>query len=204
MTDDDNSKSQDSQTQIIIAVIGLLGAVGVAVISNWDKLFPTEISQPQPTSQPPVTTISPPQSTLTPQATVSPAPIAEPVPVSPSVSCPESEGVTDEFIRNHYLLINQGEYESSWNNLSSDFQRRFEGGLVEYENYWQNEPNIASILVDKVNTIDQSSNQKVVSTQLVYRLRNGDVTAETRRIVLICDENTLNLKIRSSEIVQQG
>lgn len=45
MADDSKSKSQDYRTQIIVAVIGLLSAVSVAVVTNWDKLFPSQPSQ---------------------------------------------------------------------------------------------------------------------------------------------------------------
>mgnify|MGYP006337640487 CR=1 FL=1 len=48
MADDGKSKSQDSRTQIIVAVISLLSAVGVAVVANFDKLFSFKIFPPSP------------------------------------------------------------------------------------------------------------------------------------------------------------
>jgi hypothetical protein len=48
MDDDSRSKSQSSQSQIIIAVISSLGALGVAVATNWDKIFSTKTSPPSP------------------------------------------------------------------------------------------------------------------------------------------------------------
>ena len=44
MPDDNSNKNQDSRTQILIALIGLFGTVGVALITNWDKFFPSEPS----------------------------------------------------------------------------------------------------------------------------------------------------------------
>ena len=39
-----------SRTQITIAVLGLVGVLGTAVISNWDKVFNTDPSPPPTTS----------------------------------------------------------------------------------------------------------------------------------------------------------
>lgn len=44
MPDDNSNKNQDSRTQILIALIGLFGTVGVALITNWDKFFPSKPS----------------------------------------------------------------------------------------------------------------------------------------------------------------
>ena len=41
---DQNKSSSGSNTQTWLAVIGLIGALGGAVISNWDKIFPRPIA----------------------------------------------------------------------------------------------------------------------------------------------------------------
>ena len=38
-------------TQITVAVISLLGVLGTALIANWDKMFPTNESKPNPITQ---------------------------------------------------------------------------------------------------------------------------------------------------------
>ena len=64
------SKS-DNQTTILVAIIGLLSALGVAVISNFDKLFPRDVV---PTSTP----------TPAPTSTPTPAPTSTPTPTPTS------------------------------------------------------------------------------------------------------------------------
>ena len=41
---DNNNKNLDSRTQIVLALIGLFGSVGVALITNWDKFSPPKPS----------------------------------------------------------------------------------------------------------------------------------------------------------------
>lgn len=51
MSDNDHGRYQDSRTQIIVALVGLFGTLSVAVISNWDRLFPprsSSLSSPSP------------------------------------------------------------------------------------------------------------------------------------------------------------
>jgi|GEM_PF-3059399 FlaG/FlaF family flagellin (archaellin) len=51
MADDDKSKGLDSRTQIILAVVGLIGTVCVALFTNWDKLSASNKSaSPTPSS----------------------------------------------------------------------------------------------------------------------------------------------------------
>jgi hypothetical protein len=51
MADDDKSKGLDSRTQIILAVVGLIGTVSVALFTNWDKLS-TSNKSASPTASP--------------------------------------------------------------------------------------------------------------------------------------------------------
>jgi hypothetical protein len=45
-----SNKNQSHRIEILIAVIALIGTLGAAIISNWDKLFPpsTTVTHPQP------------------------------------------------------------------------------------------------------------------------------------------------------------
>ncbi|NJL41157.1 MAG: hypothetical protein HC899_33825 [Leptolyngbyaceae cyanobacterium SM1_4_3] len=42
---DDKDKNQDSRTQIVLALIGLIGTVSVALFASWDKIFIPKQSQ---------------------------------------------------------------------------------------------------------------------------------------------------------------
>ncbi len=56
MTDNNENKGLDSRTQIILAVVGLIGTVAVALFANWDKLSASNKSaSPTPSTQLPIT-----------------------------------------------------------------------------------------------------------------------------------------------------
>jgi hypothetical protein len=46
----ENEKS-GSKTQIIIAIIGLIGVLGTAIFTNWDRIFPDKTPQPVASSK---------------------------------------------------------------------------------------------------------------------------------------------------------
>lgn len=50
MTDDDKSKNSGQSIAIIVALIGLLGTLGAALIGNWDKILPNNptVTSPSP------------------------------------------------------------------------------------------------------------------------------------------------------------
>ncbi len=60
----ENNNNSGNQTQIIVALIGLVGVVTTALLGNWDKVFPS-VSQPQPspTSSPLPSPVSSPATT---------------------------------------------------------------------------------------------------------------------------------------------
>ncbi|MDJ0731636.1 MAG: hypothetical protein QNJ33_16765 [Crocosphaera sp.] len=41
----EKDKNSGNQTQIIVALIGLVGVVSPALLSNWDKIFPVSDAQ---------------------------------------------------------------------------------------------------------------------------------------------------------------
>jgi hypothetical protein len=90
MPDDSSNKNQDSRTQIILALIGLFGTVGVALITNWDKLFLLE----------PSASVTP--SSIVRESTVSPLPsVSSPSPLvssSPSPAVDRPAQSTWQFI----------------------------------------------------------------------------------------------------------
>jgi hypothetical protein len=91
MPDDNSNKNQDSRTQIILALIGLFGTVGVALITNWDKFFPPEPSASvTPSSVVRESTVSP-----LPSVSASPSPL---VSLSPSPSVDRTVQSTWQFI----------------------------------------------------------------------------------------------------------
>ncbi len=103
----------DNKTKVIVAIIGLCGVIGAAVISNFDKLFPgntglsptlPSVSTPEQTSEETTATSEPvpaptsPPSVSTPEQTSEGTTvISEPIPAPTSVASPrEKTNVTLE------------------------------------------------------------------------------------------------------------
>lgn len=63
MADNEKDKTQGYRIQVIVALIGLTGVIGVALIENWDNLFSSQNAQnpvpAQPSIESPVTEPSP-------------------------------------------------------------------------------------------------------------------------------------------------
>jgi hypothetical protein len=71
----------ENKTQILVAVIGLLGVLGGAVFGNWDKIFkspPAQVQSSSPTASPvPSTPSVAPAAVVTPVATPSVVPTSK-------------------------------------------------------------------------------------------------------------------------------
>jgi hypothetical protein len=94
MPDDNSKKNQDSRTQIVLALIGLFGTVGVALITNWDKLLPPEPETP--------TLPSP----IVKESTTSPSPPAIPSPiVRESTASPLPSPVFNSMVQSSWQFI---------------------------------------------------------------------------------------------------
>lgn len=91
----ESEKKSGYGLQITIAIMGLFGALGTAVIANWDKVFvPQPIATPalaNPTSGP---TLAPPTSTSTPFLPTSTHTMAPPTntPTKPPSPCEMLDG----------------------------------------------------------------------------------------------------------------
>ena len=52
MTESDENKPSGQNTQILLALIGLVGAVSTGVFTNWDKIFPATSAPPAAVESP--------------------------------------------------------------------------------------------------------------------------------------------------------
>ncbi|MFE4106031.1 hypothetical protein [Almyronema epifaneia] len=50
MSDSEHSNSQSSTVTIVVAIIGLVSAVGTTLLTNWDKVFPTTLESAESTT----------------------------------------------------------------------------------------------------------------------------------------------------------
>jgi len=123
-----DNPQQSNKTPIIVAIIGLIGVLGAAVIANSEKLFP-----------------APNKATST--AASSPGPSQVPG-ATGSTNAPHSSPVpTLEPNREHFLGAMDGTYRSSskddldvnWDQRSfslTHFNCSLMGKIVEHEGYW--------------------------------------------------------------------
>lgn len=129
MADDSRSKSQESQTQIIMAVISLLSAVGVAVVANWDKIFPAKTSPPSP---------SPTQTSIQSSPPSSPVPSIQSPPPSPTQIAIKPLDKPGLYLASTTLLYSDGDQ------LRADFRVYCPTSTIRPTNY---------VLVDKTGTV---------------------------------------------------
>ena len=98
MANNDSDKNQDSRTQILLALVGLVGTLGVALITNWEKFEKWLISSQAPVSI--ASSLPSPSPELSKPLSPSPEPSNLPtspsplVPISPSVSSTPQPGST--------------------------------------------------------------------------------------------------------------
>lgn len=59
MSDEPERKGKSHRTQIILALISLVGVLGAAMFTNWDKLFPPDPGTKPPQGYTPVTSPEP-------------------------------------------------------------------------------------------------------------------------------------------------
>ncbi|MEC4893082.1 MAG: type IV pilin-like G/H family protein [Oscillatoria sp. PMC 1051.18] len=87
----------------------------------------------------------------------------------------------DRFVIEHYDLLMQREYETTWNNLTPEFQVKA-GGFSEYANWWNK---VNKIEYTNVYTVSRSNEQAIVNAQLKYYLKNGRVYRDTKTQIYV-------------------
>lgn len=114
-------------------------------------------------------------------------------PSSPSISIAPNEAISTliqkpssrDFIKEHYRLLNQGDYEITWRRLSSKFKAK-SGGYAGYIDWWNK---VAMIEIGKVYTLQQDKEHAVVEAELHYLMKRGDLVPDDKpRIFLIWDD----------------
>ncbi len=90
-------------------------------------------------------------------------------------------------IRDYYEQINQRQYSSTWNQLSSEFKRQQSGSYEDYLAWWNSVKNVE---ISKVNVIETGENTALVDTQLTYSMQDGRVSQENMQVLLIWDQET--------------
>jgi serine/threonine-protein kinase len=154
--------------------------------STTNNQPPTNNQQPTQQSNLPIISAPSPPTLEEPQETASPEPtpdsdITEPTPnqtpisedtqaTAPQIDKPSPE----EFVRNYYATINQGEYQAAWNQLSPNYQnnrRLHPNGYLSYVDWWGGQ--VQQVEVKQVSLLETGTQTATVKAQLKYLLKNG-------------------------------
>lgn len=177
----------------ITAIAGLIAAIG-EVYNNGNFKDTQALSKPTPTSTPtatstPIATLKPtPKPIFTPIPTSTPIPTPTPTPTL--IPKPNVKNTPDKAILEYYQLINQREYEKTWNTLTPTFQRnKSKNDYNYYKNFWNT---VESANITSIKIIKQTKNKAIVDANIVYTMKdeNEDIWTDPSGIItLILDVN---------------
>lgn len=98
----------------------------------------------------------------------------------------------DEFIKNHYTVLNNRDYRTTWSQLSPQFQS-ISGNFSNYVQWWDS---VRSIKLISVNIVNNFKETAIVDVNLEYVMNTGLAFYDNKpRIYLIWDESSKNWKI---------
>ncbi|KOP26905.1 protein kinase [Hapalosiphon sp. MRB220] len=142
--------------------------------SSSETVEPQETTSPEP---------SPDSNTTEPVASQTPTP-EETTATNPENTRPSPE----EFIQSYYANINQGEYQTAWNQLSPNFQNNkslHPNGYLSYIDWWGGK--VQQVEVEQVSLVENSTETAIVSAQLKYILKTGRESSSSINFSLLWD-----------------
>jgi hypothetical protein len=116
-------------------------------------------------------------------------PTPEPTPLETSQTNIENSPRKDpaDFIRNHYLSLNNREYSQTRNQLSNRFKNKYSGTYAEYQQWWDS---VKKIRIGDVKTVNDNGNNVTLDVELWYYMNTGRIVQDSRnRIYLIWNKN---------------
>ncbi|MCG6133512.1 MAG: protein kinase [Nostoc sp. LLA-1] len=131
-------------------------------IAQTPEPSPNDI-QPQEVIQP----INSPPPAIIPNQTPSSGP---PPAKTPEVNRPSPA----QAVQNYYLNINQGQYQTAWNQLAPNLQsntRLHPDGYLSYIDWWEGK--VESVNVEQVNLVQASTETATVNAKFQYLMKNG-------------------------------
>jgi hypothetical protein len=114
---------------------------------------------------------------------------AQPTPLETSQTNIENSPRKDaaDFIRNHYLSLNNREYSQTWNQLSNQFKNNRSGTYAEYQQWWDS---VKEIKIGDVKIVNDNGNNVTLDIELWYYMNTGKIAQDSRsRIYLIWNQN---------------
>ncbi len=126
---------------------------------------------------------SPDSNTTEPVASQTPTP-EETTATNPENTRPSPE----EFIQSYYANINQGQYQTAWNQLSPNFQNNkslHPNGYLSYIDWWGGK--VQQVEVEQVSLVENNTETATVSAQLKYILKTGRESSSSVNFSLLWD-----------------
>jgi hypothetical protein len=114
---------------------------------------------------------------------------AQPTPLETSQTNIENSPRKDaaDFIRNHYLSLNNREYSQTRNQLSNQFKNKYSGTYAEYQQWWDS---VKEIKIGDVKIVNDNGNNVTLDVELWYYMNTGKIAQDSRsRIYLIWNQN---------------
>ncbi|BDA65950.1 hypothetical protein CAL7716_001160 [Calothrix sp. PCC 7716] len=95
----------------------------------------------------------------------------------------------DNFVKNHYKAIQNRQYNSSYNNLSSQFIKdNLKNGYSEYQKWWDS---VRELQIGNIVLINQNNYKAIVNADLSYTMKDGRTIKDSNnRISLVWSSNT--------------
>lgn len=88
----------------------------------------------------------------------------------------------ENFVREHYILLNNREYTKTWNRISSQFKSEL-SGYSEYQQWWNS---VREIKIGDIKQVSQSGDRAIVDAELWYVKHDGKTYKDSKnRIYLI-------------------
>ncbi|MBW4615608.1 MAG: protein kinase [Desmonostoc vinosum HA7617-LM4] len=102
---------------------------------------------------------------------------------------PEVERTSPEAaIQSYYATINQGQYQTAWNQLAPSYQsnrRLHPNGYLSYIDWWGGQ--VQNVDVEQVSLIQENAETATVNAQLKYLLKTKKVVTSSVRFSLLWD-----------------
>ncbi|MGB3655837.1 MAG: serine/threonine protein kinase, partial [Rivularia sp. (in: cyanobacteria)] len=101
-------------------------------------------------------------------------------------------------IINYYQTINNRNYSTGWNQLTSKFKRnKSNNSYSEYIDWWNK---VQRVEVERANTLLTTSNTATVEAQMKYYLKSGRVISDAQRFKLIWNATQQNWNFDDSNL----
>ena len=173
---------------------GLIGAsiiIGLT-LSKSPQPVGEQLAQQRTASSEPTTTSSktvPQPLESSPESPVSKQ-IPNPTSISPSLpkQPPVDKPLPEQAVRNYFSLLNQGQYQDAWNQLSPSFQQNkslHPYGYSSYIDWWGKQ--VRQIEINQVSLVEAGTEKATVKAELKYIMKNRDVISSNLRLSLLWD-----------------